>query len=86
MDVAISELRNNLRAFVERARAGEDLLVTERGIPVARLTAVSGTDLLEQLTREGLVTRPQGRRRQAAGHRRVRSDGSISDLLGDLRR
>ena len=38
-EVNISELRNHLPRYVERAEAGEDVLVTRRGRVVARLTA-----------------------------------------------
>jgi prevent-host-death family protein len=86
MDVAISELRANLRAFVERAQAGEDIVVTERGVPVARLSPVSSADVLDRLTREGLVSRPSAARPSARGHRRVPSVAPVSDLVGELRR
>jgi prevent-host-death family protein len=86
VDVAISELRANLRAFVERAQAGEDIVVTERGVPVARLSPIPSADALERLTREGLVSRPSASRPSARGHRRVPSDSSVSDMVGELRR
>jgi prevent-host-death family protein len=86
VDVAISELRANLRAFVERARAGEDIVVTERGVPVARLSPVPSAEALERLTREGLVSRPLSSRPDARSHRRVPSDSPVSDLVGELRR
>jgi prevent-host-death family protein len=86
MDVAISELRANLRAFVERAQAGEDIVVTERGVPVARLTPVSSAGALDRLTREGLVSRPSAARPSARSHRRVPSVAPVSDLVGELRR
>jgi prevent-host-death family protein len=37
MDVSVSALRAELKQWVERARDGEDVVVTERGIPVAGL-------------------------------------------------
>lgn len=40
MDVAVSELRANLKTYVDRARSGERVVVTERGVPVARLVPV----------------------------------------------
>src|SRR5665647_1492442 len=39
MDVAISTLRAELSSWIERARSGEEIVVTERGTPVARLLA-----------------------------------------------
>ncbi len=41
--VGVRELRQNLSKYLARVRAGEDLVVTERGRVVARLIP-SGTD------------------------------------------
>lgn len=86
MDVAISEFRAALRRFVEQARAGEDVVLTERGLPVARLTAVKATPVLEKLEREGAITAARGARPRARGAARVRASGPVAALLDDLRR
>jgi prevent-host-death family protein len=87
MDVAITELRANLREWVDRARAGGDVVVTERGVPVARLVAVDAEDVIERLERDGVLTRPEhARRPQATGRRRVRAAGPVADLVTELRR
>jgi prevent-host-death family protein len=86
MDVAISDLRANLRAWVEQARAGREVVVTERGVPVARLVAVDSAPVLEQLERDGVLTRPQHARRPvASGRRRVKARGSVSELVSEMR-
>jgi prevent-host-death family protein len=51
MDVAISILRSELSSWVERARSGEEVVITERGRPVARLVPVDTAPLLEDLVR-----------------------------------
>jgi prevent-host-death family protein len=87
MDVAISELRANLRAWVDQARAGQDVVLTERGVPVARLVAVDAAGVLERLERDGVVSRPAAASRPVARRRRrVAAKGSVSDLVADLRR
>jgi len=87
MDVAISELRADLRAWVDRARSGENVVVTERGLPVARLVAVDSSPLIDRLEKAGVVSRPtQVRRVRAADVRRVEAEGSVSDLVSELRR
>lgn len=87
MDVAISELRAHLRSWVEEARAGGEVVLTDRGIPVARLVGVDSSTVIERLERDGLLTRSSAASRpKAAGRRRVRSTGSVSDLVTDLRR
>ena len=87
MDVAISELRADLRAWVDRARSGENVVVTERGLPVARLVAVDSSPLIDRLEKEGVLSRPtKVPRVQAADVRRVQAKGSVSDLVSELRR
>lgn len=81
----ISELRANLKTFVERARAGERIVVTERGVPVARLVAADHEQLLERLEREGRVTRAKRPKSQASKARRVKATGPVADLVGEMR-
>jgi prevent-host-death family protein len=56
MEVAVSALRAELKSWIEKARAGEEIVITDRGVPVARLTGVASADLMSDLVREGLVT------------------------------
>jgi prevent-host-death family protein len=51
--VGIRELRGNLRAYLDRVRAGEEVVITERGRPVARLGPARSK--LDQLIAEGRV-------------------------------
>ena len=37
--VGVREFRENLRAYLDRVKAGDVVVVTERGKPVARVTA-----------------------------------------------
>jgi prevent-host-death family protein len=42
---AVAELKAQLSRYLSRVKAGEEILVTERGTPVARLVpVVGGTD------------------------------------------
>ncbi|MDN5797533.1 MAG: type II toxin-antitoxin system prevent-host-death family antitoxin [Intrasporangium sp.] len=86
MDVAVSTLRAELAQWIERVRAGEEVVVTDRGTPVARLVPVDSAPLLEQLTRRGVLTRPRQGRPTARGARRSRPSGSVSDLVREQRR
>ena len=87
MDVAISELRAHLGDWLDRARRGQDVVVTDRGVPVARLVGVQATDTIERLTREGAISPPKSPKRPRASEvPRVRSRGSVSDLVGEQRR
>lgn len=86
VEVAITALRAALSSWIERARAGEEVVVTDRGIPVARLVAVDSAPLLDRLTQQGVLSRPSGPRPVARHAVRVRATGSVSDLVGDERR
>jgi len=86
MEVAISEFRSNLRAWVDHARAGEDVVITERGVPVARLVGADTARVIERLERDGVITRPLRTRPRATGRRRVQATAPVSDLVTELRR
>lgn len=87
MEVAISALRAELSSWIERAGAGEEIVVTDRGTPVARLVAVESAPLLEQLTANGVISKPRrGVRPVATSADRVRADGPVADLVSEQRR
>ena len=56
---SVSETKNGLSALLDRVKAGESVLITERGIPVARLepvsTAMEPAGRTERLVRAGLM-------------------------------
>jgi len=88
MEVSVSQLRAQLKDYLAKAKEGQDIVVTERGVPIARLVGVEGAGLLEQLEREGLITSPASARPPApdlVGSKRG-SDSAISGLLKRLRR
>ena len=68
--VGVRELRENLRAFLQRAKDGEDVVVTDRGKPLARLGPLVPPSPLEQLIAEGRV-RPARRPKRKVDHRRL---------------
>jgi prevent-host-death family protein len=87
VDVAISELRANLRSYLDHARKGEDIVVTERGVPIARLVAVDAATVLERLERDGIISRPKtGNRPRSTGRTRVKATAPVSELVAALRR
>jgi prevent-host-death family protein len=87
MEVAISELRAHLSEWLERARGGSEIVVTDRGIPVARLIGVSTSETLQRLTAEGLIASPStATRPRARGMRRAKTTASVAGLVGEQRR
>lgn len=88
MNVTVSALRAELSTWLDRARAGEEVLVTERGTPVARLVPVHAAPLIDRLVRQGVVGKaPAGDRRPTArSARRVHATGPVAELVRDQRR
>ena len=86
MDVSVSALRAELKQWIEAARTGEDVVITERGIPVARLSGIESADLLTRLEREGLLTPSTTQRPAARTADKAAAKGGVSDLVRRLRR
>jgi prevent-host-death family protein len=86
MDVAVSALRAELSSWIERVRQGDEVVITDRGVPVARLLAVGTAPLLERLVQQGVLSRPGGERPVARGAERVRARGPVAELVGEQRR
>jgi prevent-host-death family protein len=87
MNVAITELRAHLSDWIDQARAGEEIIVTDRGVPVARLIGLGAASLLERLTLEGVISRPISPERiKARGRNRPMPTASVADLLSTQRR
>ena len=87
MDVAITDLRAHLSAWLERARGGEEVVITDRGIPVARLLGLTAAATLERLEAEGVITPPSAAQRpRATGRRLPRSRQPLAGIVSEQRR
>ena len=85
-DVGVAQLRRELKSWLDRVREGEEVLVTDRGQPVARLVGVDAAPLLDQLQADGAISPlPSSPRPTATGRKRVRGRGSVSDLVAEER-
>lgn len=87
VDVAVTELRAHLSEWLERARGGQEVVVTDRGVPVARLLGIDATAVLERLTADGVISRPNRTERpMASGRSRPRPRRSVAELVSEQRR
>lgn len=86
VDVSVTEFRAHLSEWLDRARAGGEVVITERGIPVARLAALDSAGTLERLTAEGVIGKATGQRPVAAGRSGPRPRRPVSDRVSDQRR
>lgn len=87
MDVAVSELRAHLSEWLERVRSGQEVVITERGTPVARLLGIDATAALERLIEQGVIARPVSQVRPlAAGRVRPRPRRPLAERVSEQRR
>lgn len=90
----ITQAKNGLSALIDQVKAGETILITDRGVPVARLepaASAQATDdegRLARLERAGVVRRRRGDPRWVLDHAPVPTlDGSsVVELLIEDRR
>jgi prevent-host-death family protein len=81
-EVGVRALHDRLSEYLERVEGGDEIVVTRRGRPVARLSGLVERPL-EALVQRGLVRMPQGERSSRSA--RVQSAGSVSDLISEQR-
>jgi prevent-host-death family protein len=81
----VRELKNNLSRYLDRVQLGEEIIVTEHGRPVARLSSLDHpSDRLAELVASGAVRPPRSERRRPV--RRIKTKGPVSDLVAEQRR
>ena len=68
--IGMHEAKTNLSKLVERAQAGEDIVIARNGTPVVRLTPVSGSQSLGSV--------------RGAWRDRVRIADDFDELPGDI--
>jgi prevent-host-death family protein len=86
VEVGIRELRAGLSRWIDQVRSGEELVVTDRGTPVARVVPIERTSAYERLVAAGLLVLPRVGRRERRRPAPVRTDGPVSDLVAERRR
>ena len=91
LQAKISELRDHLSRYLDRVRAGGEVIVLDRERPIARSVPIAeggsapagDAERLASLQRRGLVRRGSGR--LPAGWRRQRPVKIRGSVLADLR-
>jgi prevent-host-death family protein len=87
MDVAVTELRAHLSQWIDAVREGNDIVITDRGTPVARIVALDSTPVIERLIAQGVIGRPIRSTRPVAGDRhRPKPKHSVADMVSEHRR
>lgn len=86
MEVGVRDLRNNLSRWIERVRRGQEVVVTDRGKPVARLTSVVESPAERRLIAAGLIEEPNETKKKIQRRGRITPRGSVSELVKEQRR
>lgn len=85
--VALSSFRAELARWVARVRAGDEVVLTDCGTPVARLVPVASGPVLDELARRGVIgPAPAGERPGASEICRATASGPVAELVGEQRR
>lgn len=86
VSVGVRELRQNLSRYLERVKAGEAFVVTERGSEVARLTPSGGGQSgLARLIAERRSSIPHGDLIANLGPRHDAAGRSTAEVLAEQR-
>jgi prevent-host-death family protein len=56
IEVGIRELKNSLSSYLRRVRQGETVVVTDRGVPVARVIPAGMPEHIANLMAEGRIS------------------------------
>ena len=85
MEVGIRELRAHLSRYLDQVREGEEIVVTDRGKPIARISPANRRSRIDELIAAGVIT-PAPNRGPRAVPKPIKIKGGISDLLDEQRR
>jgi prevent-host-death family protein len=84
VEVGIRELRAHLSRYLDQVRDGEEIVVTDRGTPIARISPADGRSKLDELIAAGVVE-PAPRKTPRELPEPIRIEGSLSDLVDEQR-
>ena len=85
VEVGVRDLKNNLSRYLDQVKSGVEVVVTDRGRPIARLNGTDDepTDKLAALIEAGLVRPPTSKARQRPVP--LHASGSVSELVAEQR-
>ncbi len=85
VEVGVRDLKNNLSRYLEQVESGVEVVVTDRGRPIARLNGIDGVsqDKLAALIAAGVVRPPTSKVRRRPVP--LTSSGSVSELVAEQR-
>ncbi len=85
MDVGVRELKQHLSEYLDRARRGEVIRVTDRGVPKAVLGPLPGRLRIEDGIAEGWIRPARGAPRPSSEITPVRLDRPSAEIIDEGR-
>ncbi|MFZ4718999.1 MAG: type II toxin-antitoxin system Phd/YefM family antitoxin [Ilumatobacteraceae bacterium] len=89
MDVSVTELRANLAAFLDQVQGGEEITITDRGEPIARIVPAGWARRFKELEDAGVISMPTAPKRRISDDRPPRLLGpgpwSVNDIRDEWR-
>jgi len=87
----IKDVKNNLSSYLKRVKTGEDIIITERGKPIARIIRENASDTslhlaLAPLIKKGVIKMPTLNPPQAFAPPLLTPGKSASEMVLDDRR
>ena len=86
MEIPAGELGSRIEEALAAARTGEDVIITDGGVSVAKLGPVESGDLMTRLAAEGVIAVPADERAVPRLPQAEAAKDALSSLLGRLRR
>lgn len=82
-ETGIRELKTHLSAYLRRVKAGETIVITDRGTPIGRIVPVSASlgERMEALAQAGLIAWSGKALGKVAPVARTRGEKTVADLL-----
>ncbi len=82
IEVGVAAFRRELKSWLDKVREGEEVLITERGEPVAHLTGAHRSSAWDDLVKQGIISPAKSKDRiRATGRKRAKSTGSVSEFV-----
>jgi prevent-host-death family protein len=84
VEVGIRELRAHLSRYLDLVRKGEEIVVTDRGTPIARISAANGRSRIDELIAAGVIE-PAPNKGPRKVPKPIEIKGGLSDLVDEQR-
>ena len=82
-EAGIRELKTHLSAYLRRVKAGETIVITERGTPIGRIVPANASveERMEALAQAGQIAWSGNKLGEVARVGRTRGEKTVADLL-----